>query len=248
MSTIQDATILKIKKLLALSRSSNEHEAALAASRAQELLFKHKIEMATVESAIDPKHVTNNAVSETFDYAPKGKRNQAWRTKLLNSVAMNNFCKVVIIGGGELKNSCIIGTKSDIEIVTYLFSYLTCEIDRLAKDSGKRARERFMKTGEHVDPFRWYMSFCDGAQTEVHWKLVEQRMKDERDTPTETMALVKRDDQQAEDKMNQMFPSLRKMKTTAASRDYQANSEGHAAGKDISLRRGLGEGKQGRID
>ena len=46
--------IEKIKKLLALANSSNEHEAALAASHAQRLLSEHNLAMADIEAAHKP--------------------------------------------------------------------------------------------------------------------------------------------------------------------------------------------------
>lgn len=39
----------KIKKLLALSKSPNEHEAQSALAKAQQLMAEHKISMAEVE-------------------------------------------------------------------------------------------------------------------------------------------------------------------------------------------------------
>ena len=42
----------RVKKLLALSTSANPHEAALAAAKAQELLFRHNLSMAMVEAEL----------------------------------------------------------------------------------------------------------------------------------------------------------------------------------------------------
>ena len=46
--------IEKIKKLLALANSSNEHEAALAAGHAQRLLSEHNLAMADIEASHKP--------------------------------------------------------------------------------------------------------------------------------------------------------------------------------------------------
>ena len=43
--------IERIKKLLELSKSSNEHEAAIAASRAAELMMDHQISEAEIHSS-----------------------------------------------------------------------------------------------------------------------------------------------------------------------------------------------------
>ena len=243
-SVIDDKTVLKIKRLLALSKSSNEHEAALAASRAQELLFKHKIEMATVDSAVDPKHINSEpAEGKEYEYAPRGKRTQGWRLTLLTSTATNNFCKLVILGRGEDRASMVIGRPSDIEVVKYVHGYLIQEIDRLARESGARAREEFKRSGDHVDAYRWYMSFCDGATETVKTRLYEQRKNDEQRviTQSEVMALVRREDQNALDKMNQMYPNLRPLNMTSRTRDEMAKMEGRKAGERISLKKGIKE-------
>lgn len=51
MSPAPDAIIAKIKKLLALSKSSNEHEAALALAKAKELMEIHSLTDAVIRTA-----------------------------------------------------------------------------------------------------------------------------------------------------------------------------------------------------
>ncbi|MEA4838055.1 MAG: DUF2786 domain-containing protein, partial [Rhodospirillaceae bacterium] len=51
MSPAPDAIIAKIKKLLALSKSSNEHEAALALAKAKELMEAHSLTDAIIRTA-----------------------------------------------------------------------------------------------------------------------------------------------------------------------------------------------------
>src|SRR5262245_61768133 len=58
MTDEQSAVIDRIKKLLALSTSSNEAEAALAAARAQELLQKHNLTMGVVQDSSQQKAET----------------------------------------------------------------------------------------------------------------------------------------------------------------------------------------------
>ena len=48
----------KIKKLLALSKSPNEHEAQSALAKAQQLMAEHKISMAEVEDKEKRKAIT----------------------------------------------------------------------------------------------------------------------------------------------------------------------------------------------
>ncbi len=79
-----DSTVLsKIKKLLALSTSSNPNEAALAAAKAQELLMIHNLTLSQVEAQGEEKYC------EAF--VKTGSR--VWQRLLLTVIARNNFCE-----------------------------------------------------------------------------------------------------------------------------------------------------------
>ena len=80
--------IEKIKKLLALANSSNEHEAALAASHAQRLLSEHNLAMADIEAANKPEKAdkVEASVSKTL---PK------WLRILSASVSAAFDCQAV---------------------------------------------------------------------------------------------------------------------------------------------------------
>lgn len=54
VNTTTAPIIEKIKKLLALANSSNEHEAALAAGHAQRLLSEHNLAMADIDATHKP--------------------------------------------------------------------------------------------------------------------------------------------------------------------------------------------------
>lgn len=76
--TSQERITDKIRKLLALTESPNENEAALAAERAQELMLKYGIELAQVAAAKD-KPI--GAAREEFD-----SKVDPWRRALADSV------------------------------------------------------------------------------------------------------------------------------------------------------------------
>ncbi|WP_300113338.1 DUF2786 domain-containing protein [Sphingobium sp.] len=96
---MNDALLSKIKKCLALAKSSNEHEAAAALAKARELMEEHGVSMADI------------AMSEIGEASAKGSANQRpplWETALCLTVRHALGCKVVIsaqrlriyIGGG----------------------------------------------------------------------------------------------------------------------------------------------------
>src|SRR5580700_1722926 len=72
--------IERVRKLLALAGSSNEHEAALAAEKAQELMLRHGFDLAQVAAT---KHETFGVGEARLTSA----RVDPWRRRLASSVA-----------------------------------------------------------------------------------------------------------------------------------------------------------------
>lgn len=121
----------KAKKLLRLSQSSNPHEAALAASRAQEIIDRFKIEKFTLEFEDDktapaPDEPIRNFAGDPLD---NSGRSETWKIRLAQTIAAQNQCKLYLSRG-----ICIIGRPSDATAVRYLFAWLSREIERLAQD------------------------------------------------------------------------------------------------------------------
>ena len=83
ISAIED----RIRKLLALADSPNEHEAAAAAEKAQELMLRHGIELATVAASThQPLKVDEHVASGKVD---------PWRGILASAVASSAGGRVV---------------------------------------------------------------------------------------------------------------------------------------------------------
>jgi hypothetical protein len=81
-----DTTVLtKIKKLLALSTSSNPNEAASAAAKAQELLMQHNLTMSQIET-----HGQESQYCEAF--VNTGSR--VWRRLLLTAIAQYTLSRL----------------------------------------------------------------------------------------------------------------------------------------------------------
>lgn len=77
----------KIKKLLALSKSPNEHEAQSALAKAQQLMAEHKISMAEVE---DKEKRKANEHSAGITYST---RRDPWVLRLSKVISKNYCCE-----------------------------------------------------------------------------------------------------------------------------------------------------------
>lgn len=92
MNQSNNDLIIKIRKLMTLQQSSNEHESALAAQRVQELLSLHNLSLAQIEAA-SAKETARQSAGGVRDkkYHDKSAMYEYQRT-LMDSVARTNFC------------------------------------------------------------------------------------------------------------------------------------------------------------
>lgn len=233
----QDNNILwKIKKLLALAdtkANSNPNEAALAAAKAQELLFKHNLSMMSIDGLQDQD--TESIGKEEWIAPDVNRSSLGWAGPLLNSVCKANFCRVIRLNNGSAKYA-IIGKPSNIQVSQYLFSYLKGEIDRLSKQSIRTEGVIDKKT-------TWIRSFCFGAISAVDQKLRDQKRQDTQSNSTST-ALVVISDKQLDTALRSYFPHSHTSSRSRVS-DRGAYGAGINAGRNISIRQGVtGQGQR----
>ena len=118
--TDQDKIIDKIRKLLALSQSNNEHEATAAADRAMKLMECHQLGMSDVEIK---EHIKAGVIKE--EYTVEGlKRKSLWATTL--AMAAANAFDGTAAQGRRLHGTQVtfIGNPDDIPAMKMLFEHL----------------------------------------------------------------------------------------------------------------------------
>ncbi|MBF0565960.1 MAG: DUF2786 domain-containing protein [Nitrospirae bacterium] len=169
MNTQHNAVIEKVRKLLALSESSNEHEAALAAEKARELLESYDLSLSDVESVPD-------AVMDKF-YDLSRRSVPRWLYVLIDAVSEHFNCKAIYYRM-DYENPTVrvrfIGTETDIEITEYVFTYLRRTVDDMT------ARQ---STPEGHQGRRFKNSFRYGVAEGITLKLEQMRAAHERHMP-----------------------------------------------------------------
>jgi hypothetical protein len=207
--------IEKIQKLLALSDSPNKNEAEAAMTKAQELMLKHNIDMRSVEQH-DSEYI--NETSESF------KREHP-SMKFINSIVEKYFfVRIVKSNRRTHKYFNYIGEKQNVQTAIHTVNFLKSTFDRLWKEykaetgAGRGSKQSFV--------CGLYEGFCE--------KMDQQRQEAE-----QKYELVLVEDPRATEKMNELFPRL---KTSSGARmnlrDANAQSAGHAAGRNINLSAG----------
>lgn len=121
----------KIRKVLALAKSTYQEEAQAALLKAQELMVQHGLTMAEVQQDnIQDKQVVDTCISE--------KRRNTWYEKSLSAVIGENFrChSYVHLGQGIY----FIGLKEDVEIAREIYFYALNTMLYLANEYVKTHR------------------------------------------------------------------------------------------------------------
>jgi hypothetical protein len=210
----------KVKKLLALSKSTNPHEAATAAARAAELMFEHKLEAADLELSGEGKRPVEAVTEATLH---QGKWREFWKGNLANAVAQAMGCRVYWLGS----HLQIIGRKSDTETVRYLYGFLVLEIERMAAETW---RERSAQVREHGT--KWKNAFRWGAVHAIAVRLREQGGARAATANAGALVLLRKDEAEVDDAMKRL--KLRRLSCTAASSE-DGYAEGHRAGRALEL-------------
>ncbi|HET8629949.1 MAG TPA: DUF2786 domain-containing protein [Thermomicrobiales bacterium] len=216
-----DRVLERVEKLLALSTSSNPNEAALAASKAQDLMFKYNIETHMLRGTERGSEFKNMGF-EVGD--------AAWRRRLVGAVARTNFCKCIIITGTD--DVELVGETHNIVIVSRLYAYLEREIARLADEAWRKER----RSGQSART--WKDSFRHGAVDTVARRLKEQREASVT-ADEQTMAIVVVKDRELEEAYRKFHPHVRSL-NLGAGRDGAARYAGQRAGEGIALNTMIG--------
>ncbi len=126
----------KIRKLLALAESPNEHEAKAALLKARQLMAEHKL------SEKDCKDAGRLEVRDVQTGITCSKRREFWVVSLSAVIGENYCCKTY---SKRFKNEQtlyigFIGLEDDVEVCTAVFKYavdcVRSEIERIKKTSG----------------------------------------------------------------------------------------------------------------
>ncbi|MEH1922231.1 DUF2786 domain-containing protein [Nostoc sp.] len=130
----------KIRKLFALSQSPNEAEASAAAVKAQEMLTRHNLSIASLQDWT-PQPLEEEVIRQF-------KRMTSWKFILLSGVCWGNYCCAIARHYHSGSKMIILGRKVNIVSTRIQFEYLEQTIERLAKQAvGDRAFRNAFKLG-----------------------------------------------------------------------------------------------------
>jgi hypothetical protein len=149
--TSQDV-LKKVKKLLRHADSAeelgSEKEAEIFASKAEELLARHKLSMSDVEwvelDDTDPIGRERVDPAEHDGLGKRRKQRRGWQEHLAQAVAEAHFCKIIVHPGSNVVT--FVGRESDREVAIYVYVRLMDAALRLAKRDYRKARREGKET------------------------------------------------------------------------------------------------------
>ena len=229
-----DDVVERIQKLLALAASDNPHEAALAASRAQDLMFQYHLDIDKIGPASTKRQ--DRIDFEMFYLMHQDK----WRKVLINSICKFSFAKVIVICDSKaLAGVVIIAREEDIANVKYLYLYLVEALERLCPEV--RSSE-----GKHISEAQWEEGFYSGAVSAIHQTLEEQYLASQQ--VEGGTALVLRSNTAVKDKFEEMYPTAKTTYSHRKSMDGRAVEAGKREGSKIGIHRGIGHNPTGELN
>lgn len=134
--------ILKIQKLLAVSKSPNQNEAHNAMMIAQKLLAQHKLSQKQVE-----EYQLNNVKINEGRSGIKF-RGASWKSNLANVIALNFGC-YLFLRTNKTHEICFYGKQEDVIICDIILNYaikcINCDGDKLIKKLKQDKRRKHFK-------------------------------------------------------------------------------------------------------
>lgn len=227
----------KVRKLLALAGSSNEHEALLAMDRVRELYAKYNLESAKADA---DRAFVHHVICDGK------KRMQAWHQKTIGILVEHFFVKVITFRQYNAKNGErdfameLIGTRENVMMAEYVYYFLKNHLELLIEEVAGVKGKAFGRTARS--------SYRLGALNGFAEKLKRSESEPKASGAPNSMpgltligqaiAKFKKDDH-LEDYISEIYPRLGRHKRTSQRVDGEAFRAGHQAGQEMTLNKPL---------
>jgi hypothetical protein len=221
----RERIIERVRKLLALSNSSNEHEAALAAAHAQRLLAEHNLAMSELEVQEEGAGEVELEVAKTV---PK------WLSSLFATVANAFDCFPIVTSTQSCSRLRFIGVGEDPGVAACTLQFLIKELRRLAsvylRTLDTRAGKLSATSRERVRT-----SYLLGGVHGVRQAMTAQKAQ----TPTTSRALVPVKDALIRQYQEEHLGQLRTRRSRSSTVVSAAFHQGRQDGASLQIRPAL---------
>lgn len=226
LSEEEERMLKRAEKLLSLAESSNEHEAALAMQRVQQLYAKYNLDR--IESRRLSTHVYCIIDRKT-------KRIEAAESMIFSILSDHFFVRVIYASRYDAKDLCtykvaeLMGTPENVAMAEYVFHFLWHKVQDFWKTysrmTGKGARSR--------------RSYMMGVMSGFREKLKDNEREIEQIVTSQSRALIKAADRELEEYVSYRHPKLSSRRWGGGRGDHDSYSAGVRDGGTITIHKGL---------
>jgi type II secretory pathway pseudopilin PulG len=230
------SVIEKVQKLLSLSKSNNANEAAAAAAAANKLIDQYRLSTADLEV----EGQTDDPLELDGGYVYESGKVTTWKLILLNQLTSHYGLYVyndnTYATGRKVSRFRLVGRKSDIAVVRYMFAWLVMECQRLADAEAKGMGRIFVA------------SYCEGFVKGVSEQLNLSREAVKKEATISSIIKIDSRKMEATNYAHQLVKGLHTQKGSSARRvNYSAYNAGKTRGENIHLGASLGTGKAPKL-
>lgn len=237
---MNEILLSKLKKLLNLSKSANEHEADLALQKATELATEAGIDLAIVAAREDKPEEKLEMTEETIQTGARLPVLQKYASWLLQA----HFGVHIIYSGGRWGGRLvrILGDKKDVEFAKFVNEFVQDDMQR---------RWEYYRRANGLE-LKYKQTFMYNVWRGLDAKLTEAKKNTEQAkfaaVPTESRAAVESKyglvlstkKQAVEAFVNQRFPSLRSHRTSIRTHsNLTVAQDGYKIGQTMTINRPL---------
>ena len=216
----EDRMLDKVKKLLALAQSTNEHEAGAAMRKVQELYAQYNLDRAQLSDRNQYVHLV---------IAEGKKRKNAWEQRIISILIEHFFVEIIIVQNFNAKTSQaeqafeIIGTRENVLMAEYVYYFLLGQIEYLLQKSN--AKTRTQKAS-----FR--LGILEGFSDKLR---VPPKAAEVRDTVIQKALVQFKNDPFMAQYLKEIYPRLSFRKNSSRMVDTEAFTAGKSQGRNLVL-------------
>ena len=234
--------IAKVRKLLALGASDNEHEAALAVRRAEDLLARHRLDFA---SLAEDQHLVHRTINT-------GGRTLAMYRKAICAILESCFgVRVICASLYDPRADCsfktveLLGREEEVAVAEHCYHFLENRLQTL----WERRRPEFAGCSGQSRTARksYFLGLLAGFRETLTASRRQSPDARPASSPCADLPALRRQEERLDAFVAFRFPRLRRMRGQGGLVDRAAYQEAVAAGRKIVLRRPVADTGDGPL-
>jgi hypothetical protein len=227
----RDQIIEKIRKLLKLSESPNEHEAVLAATKVRELLSTYNISLSdlSIEDLSRKFGIIEILTLNSFNL-------EEWVCSLAFHVSRIFDCRA-IMKGSDSGQIAFVGIPSDAEVVVYVFEFLRRRLEEMSMGAVRTRREEI----RGIDEETYRQTYLIGAVQRLREILVVKSLVFKKREQDECKSLVCYKKENLDQYFEEKYPHLETSQSGLIELDRESFYRGYEQAKVISIEQAIGD-------